>query len=684
MKPSGVGFGVLGAVAAMAIALAPACKGGAKPNDEPARVLVVDAAAVVAAAPMTDASAAVVDAASAEPAQPPEPRRMWTSAIRDEADMRAYSVEIGGERFTKFILDTKTNDIYYFDVDVYKLHKDFIFGELLQQPKTKARLRLVDRNYGYTKPDYMMCYLVHHLASDVWTLAFWEGDKARAADITRAYQRMRETFYLGDQVKYRPDSDYQEKVAKSLKGVPVVTNDQLYKGSTYQAFNTGKAVGVLRLVPAGADVEELTFDPTEIVILPESLPDITPVAGILSETFSTPLAHVSLRARAWGIPNVGLRGAATSYAQLIGKTVVFEATASGHSLREATPAEIEAWQTRAQQARTVVIPVADLTQTALRGLDALRATDATGYGTKASNLGEIVHAGFPGFAVPAGFGVPISYYAAHLHANGIDAKIAILLGEEHFRQDARYRKQALAELRRTIAAAPLAPDVAALLTQRYGELSGGDATLGVFVRSSTNAEDLPGFSGAGLYDTIPNVKGADAVGQAVKDVWASVWTLRGYEERELFHIDHTQVYGAVLVQVGVNATAAGVLVTAHPTDPSQHTTYMINAKSGLGLRVVEGQKVPESLLYDVHNHGLRILSRSDEDTMLVFDGKGGVHEVPNPQQGKPVITQARAQLLGEAARKITTLFPTDRPLDLEWLFVDDALYIVQARPYVVQ
>lgn len=663
----------------MVAAAVVACKGTSKPPPAP---VAADAAVV---AVVVDAAPTAVAVPEPEPTTPPPaPRRLWTDRIPDEATMRAYSVEIGGERFTKFILDTRTDAIYYFDVDVYKVHKDFIFGELLKIAKTKELNRQVDRNYGYQKPDYMMCYLVHHLGSDVWTMAFWEGDKASAAHVTRAYQRMKETFYLGDQVKYRPDSDLQEKMAKGLTTVPVITNDQLYKSATYQAFNPGTAIGTLRLVPAGAVFEDLTFAADEIVILPESLPDITPVAGIISETFSTPLAHVSLRARAWGIPNVGLRGAATTYAALVGKSVVFEATAAGHTLREATAAEVEAWQARAKVARTVKIPPADLTATELRGLDQLRAADARAYGTKASNLGEIVAGKLTGFAVPPGFGVPIRYYDAHLRAAGLDARIAALLAEPRFRKDAGYRKQALAELRAAISAAPLDPTFVALLATRLRELTGGNDTLGVFVRSSTNAEDLPGFSGAGLYDTIPNARGLDQVAQAMKDVWASVWTLRGYEERELFGIDHTQVYGAVLVQIGVNATAAGVLVTAHPTDPSQKTTYLINAKSGLGLRVVEGKKVPESLLYDVHNRGLRILSRSDEDTMLVFDGKGGVREVPNPKKGQPVITQARAETLGRAARRIVALFPPDAPLDIEWLFVGEQLYIVQARPYVVR
>ena len=658
----------------------------APPSPGTAAAVVTDAAVVVAP---IDAAAVAEPEPEPEPPPPDQiptepPRRLWTPKLASEADFLAYSKEQGGERFTKFVVDLRTDAIYYFDVDVYKVHKDFIFAELFKKPKTKEAVRIFDVNYGANKPDFLMCYLVHHLAQDVWTVAFWEGDLATAAHVTRAYRRMRETFYLGDKVSFRPDSNYQEKVAAQLKGVPVLTNDKLYKSATYQAFNKGHAIGVLRVVPPGVAEADLTFEPTEIVILPESLPDITPVAGIVSETFSTPLAHVSLRARAWGIPNVGLKGASKTYAALVGKTVWFEATETGLTLRAATADEIAAWKARAQEARQVIIPAADLSARELLTLDRLRAKDVVAYGAKAANLGEIVHGKPQGFVVPAGFGVPIAWYDAHLQAAGLDRKVQAMLQEPRFKQDAAYRKRALTELRAAIIAAPVDAAFRDQLAQALGQLTGAEPGRGVFVRSSTNAEDLPGFSGAGLYDTVPNAKGTDAVIDAIKVVWASVWNLRAYEERELYRIDHTRVFGAVLVQLGVDATAAGVLVTAHPTDPTEKTVYTINAKSGLGLRVVEGKKVPESLLYDYYNHGLRVLSRSDEDTMLVFDGKGGVREVPNPNKGKPILTNPRAIQLGTAARRITRLFPPDRPLDIEWLFEGDTLNIVQARPYVVR
>jgi hypothetical protein len=645
------------------------------PQDAAVAALSVDA---TAAQPGDDKPE--LPAPEVAPVEPP--RRLWTNELMTEAAWMDFSKEQGGERFGKFVVDLKTDAIYYFDVDVYRLHKDFIFAELFHKPKTKEAVKAFDVNYGQNKTGFLMCYLVHHLSADKWTFAFWEGDYATAAHVEHAYRRMKETFWKGDEVAYRPDSNYQESIAKKLTSIPVITNDKLYKDSVYAAFNKGTAIGTLRVVPVGAKEEDLAFGDDEIVILPEALPDITPVAGIISETFSTPLSHVSLRARAWGIPNVGLKGASKTYQGLVGKTVYFEATDAAHTLREATPDEVAAWKAKQAEATKVVLPAANLDAVELATLDHLRAKDVTAYGAKAANLGEIVFSKPEGFAVPPGFGVPIHWYDVHMKASGLDKKVDAMLADPKFKSDAAYRKKTLDQLRKEIAKAPLDPAFEATLGEAVDALTGGDETMGLFVRSSTNAEDLPGFSGAGLYDTIPNQKGKAAVAKALKEVWASVWNLRAYEEREHFHVDHRRVYGAVLVQVGRDATAAGVLVTVHPTDPAE-TVYTINAKSGLGLRVVEGKKVPETILYDYKNHGMRVLSRSDEETMLVFDGKGGVREVPNPQKGKPVLTNQRILTLGKAARRLTQVFPPDRPLDIEWLFVNDDLYIVQTRPYVV-
>jgi pyruvate phosphate dikinase-like enzyme len=661
--------------------LAPTVVGCRRPGE---RAPAPDAAASAPAVPSAEPAAVASAAASAGAEGPVDARPVWVARLDTEEAFRRYSKEVGGERFTKFVIDLKTSAVYYVDAEVYPMHKDFIFAELLKAPKTKEAVAAFDQNYGPNKPQFVMCYLVHHLGPDLWTFAFWDGDRATAEHVRLAYGRMKDTFYLGERVKFRPNSNHQEGVAAGLEGLPIVTNDQIYKASGYQPFHKGKAVGPLRVVPAGADFASLTFSPDEIVVLPEPLADITPVAGIVLHGSSTPLSHVNLRAGAWGIPNVAARSLPRGLAALAGKIVAFEAGDTSFSLREATAAEREAAAAKRAERVEVKVPKANLAAEALVTLDGLRASDASAYGSKTANLGEIVAGKLAGVAVPPGFGVPVAHYARHLRAAGVDAQIEAMLVEPTFRADANARKAALAAVRQKIVDAPLDPAFVDALGRALEALTRpgeGGAPVGVFVRSSTNAEDLPGFSGAGLYDTVPNAKGLEAVAAAVKKVWASVWNYPAYEERELYRIDHRKVYGAALVQVGVDATAAGVLVTAHPTDPAAKTTYTINAKNGLGMRVVEGKKVPEIILYNVANRGLRVVSRSDEETMLVFDPQGGVREAPTPK-GQPVLTNERVAKLGEAARKIRGLFSQARPLDIEWVLRGEELFIVQARPYV--
>ncbi|MEO8704564.1 MAG: PEP/pyruvate-binding domain-containing protein [Kofleriaceae bacterium] len=619
-----------------------------------------------------------IDAGTAAVEPGPEVRKIYVERIDNAATFEAYSREVGNERFAKFVLDTKSNAIYYFDVSIYPVHKDFIFGALLKKERTKALLKVVDRNYGAKKPDFMMVYVVHHLQQDLWTFAFWDGDLATSEHVARAYQRIKDTFYRSANIKFRPDSNYQERIARKTEGVPFIFNDQIYKLADYTAFNKGSAVGTLRIVPPDVPEIDLTFATDDIAVIKTSLSDITPVAGIISEAFSTPLSHVNLRARGWSIPSVGLRDAQTKYADLDGKVVFFEAKDAGYTLRAATAAEITAAQAKRDARKKVKLPAADLESAELETLDVMRSKDAVRFGPKAANLGEIMHAKLEGFEVPMGFGVPFRYYKEHLEAAGIDKQVKALLKDPAVKQEPALRKQRLEQLRAAIEGAALSEE----LKTKIGEaLEALPENQGVFVRSSTNAEDLKTFSGAGLHDTIPNVKGLDAVCEALKKVWASTWTLRAYDARMHAGIDQRTVYGSALIQVGVPATAAGVVATVHPTDPTDEKNYTVNAKSGIGIKVVDGKKVPESLIVSWYNRGVRVLSRSDEDTHLVFDENGGVREVPNPNKGKPVLTNKAALHLAQVSHALTKLFKNPK-LDIEWVYVGDQLYIVQTRPLV--
>ncbi len=607
-------------------------------------------------------------------------QRAWVKDVPDAATWKRYSKQLGSDEFGKAVIDVKTNAIYFIDVNLFNLHADFVLGVLLKQPWTAANIREYNRNYERVKPRFILCYITHHLKIDKWTFSFWEGDKIGPDDIHRVYKRFNETFFQKN-LPWRPDSPAQIKLVAEVnkKGIKTTTNDDIYKAADFQAFNKGRAVGRLRVVPAGTAYESLAFERTDIALLQESYPDITPVAGIIATQFSTPLSHVNLRAGAWGIPNAGDKKARDKYGKLDGKVIYFEVTDTSITVREATDAERKELENKIFKAKHVELPAANVTSGRLAMLTRIRGKDVLMYGTKTSNLGEIVTANLDGVNVPPGFGVPFHYYLQHITKNGLDKKIDAMLTDKRFASDAQWRRTELEALRKAIVDAPIDQATLDMIYKRVRIKLGG---RGVFVRSSSNSEDLPGFNGAGLYDSVGNVVGRDGLADAMKKVWSSLWNLRAVEERSAFGIDHRQAYMAVLIQVGVNATAAGVLVTRNLWDPGDDRSFTINSKWGLGERVVQGQKLPEQIVFDPGNDGTKIISRADDPVMLVFDESGGTKEIPVPAGAGVILTEERAKKLSTMVKKLMPVFTHGLPLDVEWVLEGEDVWIVQARPFV--
>jgi phosphoenolpyruvate synthase/pyruvate phosphate dikinase len=200
------------------------------------------------------------------------------------------------------------------------------------------------------------------------------------------------------------------------------------------------------------------------------------------------------------------------------------------------------------------------------------------------------------------------------------------------------------------------------------------------VRSSSNTEDLPKFSGAGLYTTVPNVRDERQLIEAIKTVWASLWNFEAYEARERAVIDHSKVFMAVLLQEGINSESSGVMITADPFDRENTGAVYISAKRGLGIKVVEGKRVAEQIIYRQRANAIQVLTRSDEDSLLTFDAKGGVKEVAITGE-RVVLTDDVIKRLVNAGNAIKRVFGT-RDQDIEWAYMNGQIYIVQSRPYI--
>ncbi len=122
------------------------------------------------------------------------------------------------------------------------------------------------------------------------------------------------------------------------------------------------------------------------------------------------------------------------------------------------------------------------------------------------------------------------------------------------------------------------------------------------------------------------------------------------------------------------------MITTNIYDAKDTYSVTINAKHGLGLRVVDGRKVPEQVLYDRKAGTMRIISRSDDDVALVFDKDGGVREVKTG--GKPVLTEDLVKVLAQSATDVERIFSGQGAQDIEWLIADGKVQVVQSRPYV--
>jgi rifampicin phosphotransferase len=575
-----------------------------------------------------------------------------------------------------FVIDRqagKARKVHFVNSKAYPFHIDYIQKTYLSVQSIQT---LYDASYFDPNRRFLLGSIVFYPALKRYGIEFWEGDKLTVPLIEETFASLQPLF--PKPLALKPNSAFQIDLAATIPGLATIDNNTVYNSRDVLVLNPGRAVGRLRILKRVEPGSALRRG--DIVVLDEAPIQMSPVAGVITTEFSTPLSHVNLLAKSWKIPNGYKRGAATEYVGFANRMVVMTANDKGIILRLANAKEV-ANAARAAAHVSVKVAQADLSFRGLPSLEEQHARDVIRTGAKAANLGEVAtfakEKKILSFNVPAGFSIPFAYYADFVKATGLDVQIDAVVGDANVRNNPALRQQRLKALRDAFIAAQFDPVLLRQLAARRDAVIGAG---GVFARSSTNSEDLPGFNGAGLYTSVPNVLGDEALAKAVKTVWASVWNDAAFDAREAAGIDHKTVQAAVLVQRGMNADAAGVMITENPFEPTEYGAIFINAKRGLGIRVVEGRKVAEQLIYRPDPESIQVLTRSTDDAKLVFDTNGGVHEVP-VEPGHMVLTDDTARRLALVGATIDRLFD-GKAQDIEWLIIGDAIYVVQSRPYL--
>src|SRR5215218_3725034 len=305
--------------------------------------------------------------------------------------------------------------------------------------------------------------------------------------------------------------------------------------------------------------------------------------------------------------------------------------------------------------------------------DEIRKDDIALAGGKGANLGELSRAGLP---VPPGFVLTTAAYDAFVGSNDIGDAIvgraSVALAED----PAAFAE--VAEGIRALFARGKVPEAMAVeIRAAYEELS-EDGETAVAVRSSATAEDLAGASFAGQQETYLNVRGAEALLEAVKNCWASLWTARAMAYRERQGIDPSNVSLAVVVQRMVESEAAGVMFTANPYN-GRRDQATISAAWGLGESVVSGSVTPDSIV--VEKESGRVISRetADKEVMTVYTDSGTEERpVPEALHRQPVLDDEAVATLSRYGATIEELYET--PQDIEWALAGGELFIVQSRP----
>lgn len=475
-------------------------------------------------------------------------------------------------------------------------------------------------------------------------------------------------------------------------------------GTGLNALNPGLARGTLRAKPDMKRVEDFRAD--GIYVLPETVADLPPLAGILTTGAGNPLSHVQLLARNLGIPNVAVdesllpmlqAGDGQRIVLAVSPAGIVEIAADGLDWDRTFGATGAAGATKGSDAGVIFAPdVAklDLTRRDFVSLDTLRAQDSGRIvGPKAAKLGEL-KSRFPARVAP-GVGIPFGLYREAVldrpYRNtgqtvyqwmvaSFRALEALPPGSP---QAAAASEKLRAEIYDIVANTDPGPRFRERLKAAMDREFGAGFRGGVFVRSDTNVEDLPGFTGAGLNLTLFNIVGFDNIVKSISQVWASPYTQRAWAWRQAHMKGPEHVYPAVLLLKTVPSDISGVMIT-QDVDTGDAGRLSVAVNEGVG-GAVDGQAA-ESVRIDRATGAVRLMASATAARRLVPQPAGGISRLPT-SGAETLLKAGEVQQLIDFANEIPKQFPQlgddGKPVaaDVEFAFVDGKLWLLQIRPF---
>ncbi|MNQ23022.1 phosphoenolpyruvate synthase [compost metagenome] len=460
----------------------------------------------------------------------------------------------------KIVYDLRTKKMYYFNSSLISHHYDFVIDYLGYDKEVEIFNK---DNYSDTEKnrDYLLGNLNHIKGTEKWIFELAASDRMPIPLIENFYNLVLKSSFIGPDLKfYLNNPEKMEWFQQNKFKIPCVKSDYIFNDITYQEVVSGSTIGILKQYKI-KDLETTKPKTNEVIIL-DGTPDILPdVRGIIVNELQTPLSHLVLLGKNRKIPIMAYTSVFkdNNIKRLISKKVELKIEIDTFYIKETTK-KISVKTTSKKKQLTIDNSIADLLD-----LNLIPKKGVNSIGSKAQNLAYLIAISkdiskdVPFKTPENAHAIPFYFYTEHIQKKSISLLINELLAYPH-KDSAVWINHQLKKIRDAIKKEPINPELIAKLNQTFKNA----AFKNFRFRSSTNAEDLDDFNGAGLYDSKTGILG-DSIKtfeKAIKQVWASVWNEGSYNERELFNIDQKTIAMGVLVHRSFpDELANGVIIT---------------------------------------------------------------------------------------------------------------------------
>ena len=579
----------------------------------------------------------------------------------------------------KVIVEANSKKVHFIHSKRFKFHYEYCV-EVLNYPYSVVIFN--ESNYGTAKERQFYLGNINYMeASKTYFLDLSVFDQMPEQDIIAFVKVLQANAYFGKELKLLLNTErLMASKAVFQKEIPIILPEALYKDQNTQDVSKGACIGKLRIIDNLDSLKNVS--PNDVLVL-HGTPSYFPnVKGILLDEFQTPLSHLVILGNNRGIPILAKKDlfSDSSILQLNGSWVAFKVEANRFSLKASKPiSTTEKSQALAQLS-------IDTTVQQLVPVNQFRIVGSSAIGNKAANFGTLEAFKQKGnYATPeAAFAIPFYFYKKHLSNPEIQQAICQLL--EHTPTSEDSIRSLLKNIRSLIKQIPIDKT---LITAIETELRSSSFTTFRF-RSSTNAEDALGFSGAGLYDskTVDLNDSTKTIEKALKAVWSSCWSFEAFQERRFFHLSDENLAMGILVHRSFPTEKANGVIISKNVYRSNYPGISINVQVG-DVSVVEP---PEGVTCDqitiIHELEFSHFNRSVE-----YIGTSSLTD------GSPILSEQELIAIEKAVEVLKKHYWNSQPklrlyfkeyenfgLDIEFKLEGDTrqLYFKQVRIYNVK